>query len=516
VAEGYHGRPDLNASAFVPDPFCSGSKLYRTGDLGCYLPDGNIRFLGRRDAQVKIRGFRIEPEEIKAAIESFPGVSAALVTAREVNGEKRLVAYVMSGENKVDMDTLRAHLRGKLPDYLVPSDFVAIDTIPLTATGKVDYRALPEPAYEVKERPLEGPRDELERALAGIWEEVLGVSPVSLNDNFFDIGGHSLAAVRLIAKVNERLNIRLPLNTIFLAPTISLMTVEIRDKPGAHRPLVLLRKGSMRPPLFCPNNAVSGILTEYEWIIKELKDDREVYGLQQHDAVSIEDRASFFIGEIKKVQAHGPYYLLGYCAGGAIAYEMARQLSDSGENVGFLGLIEMMAPTYVYRPDMRSLKILAGRVPIIISNIAGAPQGKRLGRALSLPGAAVKFAKNLLLKPRPNGEKPPAAASPYPDWIEAMPDPYRQASMANHQLYRQYVVRPYRGSLVLFISEATAGGYDDAVYHSPSFGWEKFVGGKILTYRIPGGHNSLVTPPGVKELVRHIEELLADAEGRAR
>jgi aspartate racemase len=520
VADGYHGRPDLDASVFIPDPFYSGSKLYRTGDLACYLPDGHIKFLGRRDSQVKIRGFRIELGEIKSAIDSFSVVSATLVTAREVNGEKRLAAYVISEGKMVDIDALRQHLRSKLPDYMIPSDFVVIDKIPLTAIGKVDYSALPEPAHELKERPSNGPQDELERALIGIWEEVLGISPVGVQDNFFDLGGHSLMAVRLIAKIEDKLKVKLPINTVFLSPTISQIASAIRGNSGTWHSLVLLRKGIVRPPIFCINNAVGGTLTEYEWILKEMKEDREAYGVQQsqHDTayINIEDRASQFIKEVKKVQPEGPYFLLGYCAGGALAYEMARQLSNSGDRIDLLGIIDLLAPTYVYRPDMRSLKILIGRVPIIISNIAGSPPERRLERALSLPVAAVQFVKNLFWRPPDNGMKPQAAVSPYPDWIEAMPDPYRQSAMANYKAYRKYIMKPYPGSLALFLFETTVGSSDDVVYHSPSFGWEKFVGGKIKVYRIPGDHVSIVASPSVKKLTEAIEECLTQVGDIAR
>jgi thioesterase domain-containing protein len=255
-------------------------------------------------------------------------------------------------------------------------------------------------------------------------------------------------------------------------------------------------------------------------ILKELKEDREVYGIQQSQydtaSVSIEDKASQFIKEVKKVQPEGPYYLLGYCAGGVLAYEMARQLSNSDDIIDFLGIIDLMAPTYVYRPDMRSLKVLIGRIPVVISNIAGAPPGKRIKRALSLPGAAVQFVKYLFQRPPAKDEKHGAAASPYPDWIEAMPDPYRQTAIANFQAYRKYIMKPYRGSLALLLFETTADGFEDAIYRSPSLGWEKFVDGNIKTYRIHGNHISIVTQPSAKELTEDIEECLAKAGSRAR
>ncbi len=220
VARGYLGRPDLTAERFVPDPFGGmGERLYRSGDLARRLPDGELEYLGRIDHQVKIRGFRIELGEIEAVLASHPAVREAVVMTREDGGDRRLVAYVVPREAFSAAD-LRAYLKERLPDYMVPAALVEIPAIPLTAHGKVDRRALPDPAGPV-EAEFEAPRTAVEELLAGIWSEVLGVERVSRDDGFFDLGGHSLLATRVLSRVRETLQAELPLSALFEAATLA-------------------------------------------------------------------------------------------------------------------------------------------------------------------------------------------------------------------------------------------------------------------------------------------------------
>jgi aspartate racemase len=509
VAEGYHGRHDLNASAFIPDPFTSGSKLYRTGDLGCYLPDGNIKFLGRRDAQVKIRGFRVEAGEVKAVLEAHPSVKASLVVAKELKGEKRIIAYVVPTDGKFNESELKGYMRVKLPEYMIPAAFIPIKAIPLTPTGKVDYDALPVPG-DLPSGNGETPRDELERELAWIWEEVLGIEKIGIDDDFFDLGGHSLKAVSLCAKIGVKLRIKLPVNTVFLAPTISRMASAIR---GLKTPdsLLLIKSGSVRPPLFCVI-AIGGTLAEYVPMAREFEKDWQVYALQMpwHDQAlvpeSIEELAMRLIEDVKAVQPHGPYNLLGYCAGGAVAYEMATRLRSAGEEIGFLGLIDLVPPDYRYRIDSRSLRILAGRFPIVLSNIARAPRGRRLAKISGIPAVAVKFLGNLARREPGNS---PRAAQPYPEWLMAMPGPYHETSLAAYGTYRKYAFRPYGGDVVLFFSRKTMENFKETLYVGPALGWEKYADGSIKAHVIPGDHETMTRLPSAKELARAVEKYLA-------
>jgi amino acid adenylation domain-containing protein len=240
VARGYLNRPELTAQKFIPNPYATvstnqhthqtGTRLYKTGDLACYLPDGNIKFLGRIDNQVKIRGFRIELGEIEARLAQHPDVQQAVVITRDdVSAGKQLVAYVVFNQHQaLSTKNLRDFLKQKLPEYMVPANFVFLDALPLTSNGKVNYRALPNPTPSHSQFELESnfvaPRTPLEEKLSCIWAEVLGLERVGIDDNFFELGGHSLLATRLISRVRDTLSIELPLRSLFNAPTVASLT----------------------------------------------------------------------------------------------------------------------------------------------------------------------------------------------------------------------------------------------------------------------------------------------------
>jgi acyl-CoA synthetase (AMP-forming)/AMP-acid ligase II/acyl carrier protein len=230
VARGYLHRPEITAERFIDSPFIAGDRLYRTGDLGLWRSDGLIEYRGRNDFQVKIRGYRIELGEIEAKLAALPGVREAAVLARDdASGEKQLVAYVLADETietaEISSDLLRGQLLAQLQDYMVPTVFVTMQAWPLTRNGKLDRNALPIPdaATLVSNRPYVAPRTPIEEVLAVIWTELLGVDRIGIHDNFFDLGGHSLMAMRLMAAVRDTLGIALPLKTFFESPTIAHM-----------------------------------------------------------------------------------------------------------------------------------------------------------------------------------------------------------------------------------------------------------------------------------------------------
>jgi amino acid adenylation domain-containing protein len=245
LARGYLNRPDQTAERFIPNPFSSyaGARLYRTGDLGRYLLDGSIEYLGRIDQQVKIRGFRIEPGEIEAALQKHPGVQTAIVVVREDDpGEKRLVAYVLlQKEYQGTLDDLRSFLAEKLPEYMLPSVFIGLDTLPLTPNGKVDRRMLPVP--DASRPEMEGkfvaPRNTTEEALAKIWSEVLKVHQIGIHDNFFKLGGHSLAATQVIVRIQKTFQIELPVHVLFQEPTIAGLAGKITEAKEADDGLII-------------------------------------------------------------------------------------------------------------------------------------------------------------------------------------------------------------------------------------------------------------------------------------
>jgi acyl-coenzyme A synthetase/AMP-(fatty) acid ligase/acyl carrier protein len=226
VVRGYLERPEQTAERFVADPFGGepGARLYRTGDLARWRADGAIEYLGRLDFQVKIRGFRIELGEIEARLAEHPGVRDVVVMARAGTDEQRLVAYVVGS---VDAEGLRAHLRRSLPEYMVPSAFVVLDALPLTPNGKLDRKSLPAPGNPADTERYVAPRTPVEELLAEIWAEVLRLERVGVHDNFFDLGGHSLLIMRLLAKVQATFDLELSIRTVFSMPTLEAMAGEI-------------------------------------------------------------------------------------------------------------------------------------------------------------------------------------------------------------------------------------------------------------------------------------------------
>jgi amino acid adenylation domain-containing protein len=238
VARGYLDRPGPTAERFVADPFSreAGARMYRTGDRVRWLPDGTLDFLGRVDHQVKIRGFRIEPGEIEAVLRRHPAVSECAVVVREdIAGEKRLVAYVVGA---VETDALREHLRGSLPDYMVPGAFVRLESLPLTPNGKLDRKALPAPEYEADTERYVAPRTPVEEVVAGIWAEVLRLERVGVHDNFFDLGGHSLLATRMASRIRAAFSVELPLRALFEGPTVAELAARVEEMRRAEVPLL--------------------------------------------------------------------------------------------------------------------------------------------------------------------------------------------------------------------------------------------------------------------------------------
>jgi len=246
VALGYWQRPELSEATFLTDPQGGPQRLYRTGDMGRLLPDGSIGFCGRRDFQAKIRGFRIELGEIEAALDQHPAVRESVVIVREDSaGDKQLVAYVAADIPVPAVSNLRAYVKTKLPDYMVPSAFVVLERLPLTRNGKVDRNALPPPARDTErlDHAFFGPRNAVEKVIADVWSEVLGISQIGRHDNFFDLGGHSLKAVQIVSRLRKVFQSEIPLHFLFEFPTIATLATEIsgsEDKLTTHSIDVLL------------------------------------------------------------------------------------------------------------------------------------------------------------------------------------------------------------------------------------------------------------------------------------
>ncbi|MEH2220692.1 MAG: amino acid adenylation domain-containing protein [Nostoc sp.] len=275
LARGYLNRPDLTAEKFINWTFQKSQRLYKTGDLARYLPDGKIEFRGRIDRQVKIRGFRIELAEVEAAIASFAGVRENVVVAREDQpSNKSLVAYVVANQQPFPSSELRRYLQQKLPEYMLPSAFVVLEALPLTSNGKVDFRALPEPEFHPElQQNFVAPRTPIEEMLASIWAEVLVIPQVGIYDNFFELGGHSLLATQAISRLQTTLDIEFPLRSLFEAPTIAELgdriQIAISNGQSVQTPPLLPIPRSAQIPLSFAQRRI--------WFLKQLESDSASY-----------------------------------------------------------------------------------------------------------------------------------------------------------------------------------------------------------------------------------------------
>ena len=357
LAQGYLNQPELTRRRFVRDPFGAqpGGRLYRTGDLARYLSDGRIEYVGREDQQVKIRGYRIELGEVEAALAQHPAVEEAVVLAAGTGADKELVAYVAGRTAEPLKEELQRYLLQKLPGYMQPAVIEQLERLPRLATGKPDRRRLPAVERGTR-RGKEGylaPQLLLHQQLVQIWTELLEARPIGIRDNFFDLGGHSLLAAQLVGRIEQAHGKRLALSTLFANPTIEQLAVILqeseREGEGKARILPLQAGGSRRPFFFLHGDWTGGAFYCFA-LARACGAEQPFYVLEPYafndrdGAPALEAIASAHIEAMRGVQARGPYRLGGFCNGGLLAYEMARQLERDGEQIEFLGLINPSEP----------------------------------------------------------------------------------------------------------------------------------------------------------------------------
>jgi thioesterase domain-containing protein len=477
LARGYLGKPALTAARFVSAPGVGEARVYRTGDLACFRSEGEIEFLGRFDDQVKIRGFRVEPGEIEATLQRLDGVREAAVVVRgRDSADRRLVAYVtpLPGRELI-ADQLLAALRAQLPEHMVPSASVVLDALPITANGKVDRRALPDPGAPDGGGHV-APRDALEVQVARIWEHLLARYPVSVVEDFFELGGTSLLAMRLIDRVNQVFARQLPLDVLWhggrTVETMAAMLRGLSGEGGLWSRAVAFRAGNGRPPLFCAP-IVGGHLYFYDNLARHLDADQPVIGLPARGTdgseaphSSIEAMAAHAISLMREVQARGPYALMGYCSGGHVALEMAQQLVSGGESVSLLAIVDSPSPSTVLRLHPRALAALA-----------------RQGDWRLLQERVYHMALKPLALDRLRRFRKPGEAHRWALW--------------------SYRARPYPGRIVLFEpADLPSAGRQVQ-------GWRSLASCGIELRTLPGAHGDLVKEPGVRLLADRLAPYLA-------
>ncbi len=382
LALGYLNRPDLTAERFLPHPFSDepGARLYRTGDLARYREDGVIEFLGRVDRQVKIRGFRVEPGEIESVLREHPAVRDGIVGVLddETLGKRLIAWWIGKPEAEASGDDLRSFLRQRLPDYMIPASFVRVEEFPLNPNGKIDLRLLPEPGREDASAPSASPQTPLERQLLAVWQQVLGTKNLGVDDNFFDVGGHSLLAVRLLAKVAKATGRELPVASLFYGPTIRQQAVLLAEG-GWTSPwtsLVSVQPSGTRPPLFLvPPAASTGL--RFAYLARVLGPDQPIYSFdpigfdgRSEPLDSVEAIAAQYVDELRILQPDGPYLIGGMCFGAHVAFEMAQQLQIDGKHVPIVLTFDASHPTNgpTWKRPKRSLLFYARRFVAHLKN----------------------------------------------------------------------------------------------------------------------------------------------------
>ncbi|MCW5978614.1 MAG: amino acid adenylation domain-containing protein [Bryobacteraceae bacterium] len=502
VARGYLRRPALTAERFIPDSFSAepGARLYKSGDMGRFRAGGEIEFIGRRDHQVKFRGFRIELEEIEAALSGHPRVQHAAVVMREDQpGEQRLVAYCSAkGGEKLRAEDLSDWLEVRLPAYMLPSRYVLLDALPFTQSGKIDRRALPAPAPLVGERAIHRPADSIEAELTRIWERTLNVHPIGVRDNFFDLGGYSLLAVKLFADIERAFGKDLPLATLFESPTIEGLARLLRREgwQPSWAALIPIQATGSRPPLFCVHAAGGNVLFYREMAVA-LGADQPVYGLQaigldgkRAPLTTVEAMAEAYLSEMLAVQPEGPYLLGGFCSGAYVALEMARQLEARGKKVALLVSFNTDGNWKLVRSFWQGVRYH-------FRHLARLRSSERVGYLLM----RVRYRIN-----RPLGwlvrilRGPSRTASAIPALRS------RQIEEVIRHAVARYEPGSYTGSVVYFQGK---GDY----FRDPGPFWRDLVGGRLEIETIHGRAFGIFREPYVQELAARLKKRLDEAAG---
>jgi len=485
LARGYHDRPELTAERFVANPFRPGERMYRTGDLGRWRPDGNLEYLGRADNQVKIRGYRIELGEIEAVLAGHPDVTQAAVTV----WDGRLAAYVVGAA--FEPAALRAYVADRLPDYMVPPAFVELDRLPVNANGKLDRAALPAPSIE--SAGGREPTTDAERLLCGLFAETLGMPSVSIDDDFFALGGHSLLVAKLINRIKAEFGVKIGIRHVFDAPTVAKLVGSLGSgERSAFDVLLPLRADGGSAPLFCLPPA-GGLSWSYAGLITSLDVDVPIYGVQSRGLerdepvpATVPAMVEDYVREIRRVWP-GPYRLVGWSFGGVLAHEVAVRLQAQGAEVELLALLDSYPIPAAWGDQPMPLKRdflveVLGQAGFDRDDVSdGDITDDQVALALEEQGVGLLAA----LEPR---------------HLDAV---YR-AFVSHTRIGPGYRLGRFDGDAVLFV--ATEGKTADSP--TPPT-WRPHITGHVAIHKIRCEHNQMATPAALSEIGAVLSEYLA-------
>lgn len=487
-------------------------KLYQTGDVGQWREDGTIVITGRADHQVKVRGYRVELEEVESALQAHPAIQNSVVIHHKDELGNQLVAYyVLNDETDLSPEGLRDFLKDRLPNYMVPGKFMQLSELPLTPSGKLNRRALPlTPPFQQK--AVTEPRTEIEMLLTGIWEELLGVHPIGIHDDFFGLGGHSLLAVRLFAEIEKATGKVLPLAMLFEKATIEHLARAITQPNALQRwsSLVPIQPNGTKPPIYCVHG-IQGDVIEMRALAQALGDDQPFYGLQakglsgqEEPLTRIEEMAARYVSEIRAHQPNGPYHLIGHSYGGKVAFEVAQQLLAVGAEVGVVGLLDSRLDTPMKRS--RNWKRLPHRIARYTYDLAYYLVSASPPDRAKVLKATFNGLRNLLTgKPFFKRHERQRPISPYATKVK----------YANKQAWLNYKPQHYAGHLTFFLTSVVDDGVirpDNTRHHR----WRKLVRGGMDVIRVSGSHTSMIRPPHVHSLALHLQKALEKANKQLR
>ena len=514
LAKGYLNQAALTAEKFIDFPRADGEsvRLYRTGDLGRFDASGAIHYLGRIDQQVKIRGHRIEVAEIEHHLLKQAGVKNAVVIAREdTPGDQRLVAYIVPGQYISDQENQiglwRQGIRQVLPDYMLPNNFVLLEALPVTPNGKIDKKALPRPGTRVQtQQQAAPPQTTAERLLASIWIDVFGLEAIDIDENFFDIGGHSLNAVQVMTRLEKVTGRRLPLSTLFEFPTIRKLAqlVEESQKPATSKSLVPIKPVGSKVPVYIIHGIGLNLLN-FSGLVAHTDPDQPIYGLQakgldgtEEPLDKMEDIAAHYIAEVLEHNPTGPYAIAGYSFGGYVAYEMAQQLTAMGKEVKMLAMFDT---------DARALINHHTAMGRVIWKI-GRQFPKLIWISQSLmkrPLVTVSYQWNVLCERmnsllRMMGVHRQSDSTDEPAHLVYLMEKHETA-------FQNYVLRPYTGTIDLFRATSRLYFIDDFHY----LGWKDYAAGGVRVHDVAGDHATMLLPPNDVVFARVLQRALDNA-----
>ena len=530
LARGYLNRPDLTTEKFIANPLNkeANKRLYKTGDLARYLPNGNIEYLGRIDNQVKLRGFRIELGEIESLLTQHPTISEVAVIVWEEAGNKSLVAYIVSS-SRLQSKEIRSFLQDRLPNYMMPNAFVLLETMPLTPSGKLDRRALPAPDLSTTEAEFVPPTNNTEAKLVEIWSKILNIDPLGIDNNFFELGGHSLLAVKLIAEIEHQFNRKLPLTVLIESPTVRQLAVTLQTSQSdtTFDSIVKLKSGT-RTPLFLVHDA-DGETILYKNLANHLDPEQTVYGIRPPIQANtglpmlptrISEMVAYYVKEIRRVQPEGPYLIGGLCAGGVLAFEIACQLQAEGEEVPLVAVIDAISPQGIgdkyinvnsdrsqsflkalKSSEKNSLKSIINLVKTASSKVANLVRYEVSSRTK-------KLTDNLKIK-----------LSRYcRDRDLAIPQFCQNVSLRSIYTYAEgdYIqAQPsvYQGQLTLWRATEKLDIDNPAIDDTPAIlevkdpllGWGDLASQGVAVHDIPGGHSSMLQEPNVRTMAEKLQ-----------